>query len=71
MSPIPEPSIDIDDFEKFLQQPRTVEDLMEKFSLSERSTYRYLKVLEEMEVRLVRLGAGRPTKYQVLRGSGK
>jgi len=56
---------DLDKLVKYLDRPRSVEEVMEEFEISERSAYRYFKVLEDLGNRVARFGTC-PTRYQVI-----
>ena len=49
----------------YLKNPRTVEDLEAELTVSRRTVFRYLKVLEDRGARVKRANIGRPTKYQI------
>jgi len=45
---------------RLLQKPRTIDELVRKTLVSERTVYRYLGKLD-----VVRVGINRPTRYQL------
>lgn len=52
-------------FEKQLKKPRTVQELIDATGLSRRTVFRYLQLLQERGINVVRANIGRPTRYQV------
>ena len=61
MRPMP----DLKRFAKALRKPRTMEQLVDRFDVDRRTVYRWMRELEGEGCLVVRVGLGRPTKYQI------
>lgn len=56
-------------FKEFLVASRTLKELSAKFSISQRTVFRYLSILKGRGHNVIRVGLTRPTKY-MLDGKG-
>ena len=56
---------DLNKLEDYLAQPRTLDDLTNRFDCSRRTIYRYITDLQDSGVNVVRIGVSRPTQYKL------
>lgn len=57
---------DLDTLKEFLDEPRTMRDMVRHFGRDRKTVFRWLKALEARGVVVTRIGLNRPTRYIAL-----